>query len=186
MFSPARKTIVGLAIAASLALGITSAQAANIAPNPGFETTTPFQWSAFSGATILQYPVSPHSGSWDMRMISTGTNFIMTTNSDCVPVTGSATYNLSFWYRVAAGQLVTFVGFGPIFYSDGSCGTFLSSPAGANTGSAYADGVWHLLTGQVTAGGTALNARRLTRAARRRSTGRRRLAVVNSRLKARG
>ena len=111
MFTPARKTIVGLAIAASFALGVTSAQAANIVPNPGFETTTPFQWSALPGASILQYPVGPHTGSWDMRMISAGTDFIMTSDSVCVPVTGGATYNLSFWYRVAAGQLVTFVGF---------------------------------------------------------------------------
>ena len=159
MFTPARKTIVGLAIAASFALGVTSAQAANIVPNPGFETTTPFQWSALPGASILQYPVGPHTGSWDTRMISAGTDFIMTSDSVCVPVTGGATYNLSFWYRVAAGQLVTFVGFGPIFYSDAGCTTFLASPAGASTGSASADGLWHLLTGQVTAGATAQSAR---------------------------
>jgi hypothetical protein len=159
MFSPARKAIVGLAIAASFVLGVTSAQAANIVPNPGFETTTPFQWSALTGASILQYPVGPHTGSWDMRMIGNGTQFIMTTDSDCVPVTGGATYNLSFYYRVAAGQPVTFVGFGPIFYSDAACGNFLASPAGASTGSASADGFWHLLTGQVTAGGTAQSAR---------------------------
>jgi len=162
MFMPARKTIVGLAIAASFALGVTSAQAANIVPNPGFETgcaSIPCQWFALPGATILHYSVGPHNGSFDMRMISAGTGFIMTTESDCVPVTGGATYNLSFWYRVAAGQLVTFVGFGPIFYSDAGCTTFLSSPAGASTGSASADGLWHRLTGQVTPGGTAQSAR---------------------------
>ena len=159
MFSPARKTIVGLALAASLALGVTAAQAANIVPNPGFETTTPFQWSASTGASILQYPVTPHTGSWDMRMIGDGSNFIMTAMSDCVPVTASTTYNLSFYYRVAAGQLVTFVGFGPTFYSGPSCTPFLASPAGASTGSAAADGLWHLLTGQVTSGSTAQSAR---------------------------
>ena len=159
MFSPARKTIVVLAIGASFALGVTSAQAANIVPNPGFETTTPFQWSAATGASILQYPVTPHTGSWDMRMIGDGSNFIMTAMSDCVPVTASTTYNLSFYYRVAAGQLVTFVGFGPTFYSGPSCTPFLASPAGASTGSASADGLWHLLTGQVTAGATAQSAR---------------------------
>src|SRR3954447_1261334 len=159
MFSPARKTIAAFAIAASLAVGGTCAQAANIVPNPGVETTTPFQWSALTGASILQYPVGPHTGSFDMRMISAGTDFMMTTDSDCVPVTGSATYNLSFWYRVAAGQLVTFVGFGPILYSDAGCTSFLSSPAGASTGSVSADGLWHRLTGQVTTGATAQSAR---------------------------
>lgn len=162
MFSPARKTIVCLAIAASFALGVTSAQAANVVPNPGFELgcgSVPCQWFAFAGATILWYPVGPHSGSHDMRMISDGTQAVMTADSDCVPVTGGATYNLSFYYRVAAGQLVTFVGFGPIFYSDASCTNFLASPAGAQTGSASADGFWHRLTGQVTAGATAQSAR---------------------------
>jgi hypothetical protein len=164
MFRGARRSILGLAVAASLALGVTSAQAANVVPNPGFETgcnpgPVPCQWFAFSGASILHYPVTPHSGSWDMRMISAGTSAINTADSDCVAVTGGATYNLSIWYRVAAGQLVTFVGFGPVFYSDANCTTFLASPAGAQTNSASADGLWHRLTGQVAAPITAQSAR---------------------------
>lgn len=153
-FRPARKAVVALAIAATLAFGVTSAQAANIVPNPGFETgcaSLPCQWFPQTGATMLWYPVGPHTGARDMRMSSLGTNFIMTALSDCVAVTAGTKYDLSIWYRVAAGQLVKFVGFGPIFFSNADCTGSVASPAGAQTNSALADGLWHQITGQVTA-----------------------------------
>jgi hypothetical protein len=118
----------------------------------------PCQWVAAGGATILRYNVGPYDGAASLRIGSTGANFIMTSISDCVPVSAGTTYNLGFWYRVAAGQLVIFVGFGPIFFSNANCTGSVASPAGAQTGSAAADGSWHALTGQTTATTNPFNA----------------------------
>jgi len=148
-----------VALATALALGVApSAQAANIAPNPGFETggpgcdPGPCQWSAFVNSTILRDPVGPHSGAFSIRLTSTGTQTIVWVRSDCVAAT-AGTYNMAIFYKVDAGQAVppTNLQFQPTFYSGVGCSVTQTAGGGTFTDSPVNDGMWHYATGQATA-----------------------------------
>jgi hypothetical protein len=158
---PARSALAAstFALGLALVLGLApSALAANLAPNPGFETVSPFQWSG-SNATVLRVPNTPHSGAASMRVIADGTSTIAQGRSDCFAVTASTTYNLLVWYLASPPVTISFVGYGASYYSDAACASFLSSPAGASTSSPIIDGAWHSISGQQTAPGTAQSAR---------------------------
>jgi len=158
---PARSALVAstLALGVALVLGLApSALAANLAPNPGFETVSPFQWTG-SNATVLRVTNTPHSGAASMRVIADGTSTIVQARSDCFAVTASTTYNLLVWYLASPPVTISFVGYGASFYSDLACGSFLSSPAGASTNSPTIDGAWHPISGQQTSPATAQSAR---------------------------
>jgi hypothetical protein len=144
-----------LALAAVLVLGLaSSARAANLAPNPGFETACgniPCNWTSTTGSTILRVPNAPHSGAASLRVIATGTTTIVTALSDCFAVTAGTTYQLRLWYLAAPPVTISQITFGATFFSGANCTGSLQSPAGAAANSPIIDGAWHLITGQTTA-----------------------------------
>src|SRR6266566_5995986 len=97
MSRTARKTILGLVLVGGLVLGVTSAQAANLVPNPGFETVSPFQWSASEpNTTVARDTVNPLAGSASLALTTTA-GFVggsVEALSDCFPVSASTTYNV--------------------------------------------------------------------------------------------
>jgi hypothetical protein len=148
-------SMVAAAFGAALLLGVPAAQAANQAPNPSFETAcmlVPCNWAG-QNATLLHYPVSPHTGAASMRVISDGSSTIVQARSDCLtdPVTAGTTYNLRLWYLASPPVTVNQITYGATFYSGAGCTGSSAAPAGASTSSPVIDGMWHLITGQTTA-----------------------------------
>jgi hypothetical protein len=141
------------AAVAVVAIAAPAASAANIVPNPGFETDCagdPCNWSANTSASIDRVTANPHSGAASMQITTTLSN--SGALSDCVNTTASGTVNGSFWYRTADTD-VTAVLMGVIFYTGAGC-------TGASTGSGAGqapnrDDEWHqLVVGFVIPAGT--------------------------------
>ena len=152
MFGPARKTILVLVLAASLLFGVTSAQAAELVPNPGFEADcsgTPCQWSASQpNTTIARETTNPLSGaSLALTMTGTPVPSYAEALSDCFPVSASTTYNVGYWYRTTAAALTTLY-VGVYDYTDAGCSMNLQGHFfGA---SPVKTGMWTLLQREVT------------------------------------
>ena len=155
MFVAARKTILGLALAAGLVLGVSSAQAANVLLNPGFEAQCPgasCHWSPGSNTVIATDTVNPLSGSASLAVTYSRVDIFNPTFSavsDCVTVSPQATYNLGYWYRTTATNL-TSIGLSLDEFTTTDCtdppqfqSSFLASPR-------VTTGAWTLLKGQVT------------------------------------
>src|SRR5215204_1605070 len=110
MFVPARKTILGLVLAASLLLGVSSAQAANLLLNPAFEALCPgaaCHWSPGSGTALATDIVNPHSESASLAVTRTASTSFYEAVSDCIPVSASTPYNVGYWYRTTTTDLTT-------------------------------------------------------------------------------
>ena len=154
-----KSCLLAASLGAALVLGVSAAQAANVAPNPGFEDTScsmdqtvVCDWSP-SSATFLSYTVNPHSGSRSMRVISDGTNSIVQARSICRPVTAGTTYFLGLWYLAAPPVTIGQVTYGATFFSNADCTGSQNAPAGVIVNGLTIDGVWHRATGQITAPG---------------------------------
>lgn len=98
-----RTTTLGAGLALTLALFVSSAQAANLVQNPGFEADCsgiPCNWAVgtYNGATgtISRDTTIKLSGSASLE--TTGT-FNADAVSDCFTVTHGTTYNFGVWYR---------------------------------------------------------------------------------------
>jgi hypothetical protein len=161
--------VLGLLVVlgSTLALGVVpSAQAANIVPNPGFESScaggVPCQWQAGGGATFFTFVNAPHSGINSGLLTNTdAAAFNAAAESDCVSVTAGTTYNLQIFYRAfsANSANITQITFGPLFFSNANCtGSQDSSQPGARTNSPLKDGGWHAITGTATATTNPFNA----------------------------
>jgi hypothetical protein len=110
MLASARTVVFGLVLAASLVLGVGSAQAANLVANPGFEmqcppSGLPCNWTAGSGSTIARLLV-PHMGFASLGVNGTGATMTPSARSDCFLVSPSATYNVGVWYRTNNAAVV--------------------------------------------------------------------------------
>ncbi len=123
--------VLALAAAAGLALA-SSAQAANLVPNPGFELggTTPTSWSHLDGFTILRDTVTPthddgtNTASLFASGVSVGSN--PGAISDCTTgITPLTHADVSFWY-LTSSVAATGIGFEVNYYSDSNCQTLIS------------------------------------------------------------
>jgi hypothetical protein len=79
-----------------------------------------------------------------MRVIASGSSQVASALGDCFAVSVSTTYNLLAWCLASPPVTISFVGYGASYCSDAGCTNFVSSPAGASTGSPMIDGGWHL------------------------------------------
>jgi hypothetical protein len=152
-----RPTLFGslLVLGCALALGVApSAQAANIAPNPGFEDVCgagiPCHWFGSGGSFPSSDTNNPHSGLRSFRITSTQAQSSTTAVSDCISVTAGTTYNLVLFYRTSSAR-VTQILFAPLYWSNANCTGSNLAPAGASTNSASHDGNWHSISGTSTA-----------------------------------
>jgi hypothetical protein len=152
---PARSglVVVVVTLGAALVLGVApSAQAANIIPNPSFESDcagVPCQWPFVFDGIPTRDTNSPNSGAASLRLTSTGTFFSVLIRSDCVPVTAGTTYNVSLSYRTTSTE-VDRIGFRGIWYSGAGCTGTNSQPGGPTLNTPTKDGAWHQFTGQIT------------------------------------
>jgi hypothetical protein len=159
MFPQARKAILTLALALSLVLGVSSAQAVSLAiPNSGFETpcslpgvpSFPCNWGGTSGSTIgWDNVTTPHNGNASLALKSVGTPGIDAI-STCIPASPSTTYNLLVWYRTTAAVASVSMYFNT--YMGSGCPLPPFAPPGAVTNSPNTTGNWTPLTGQATTG----------------------------------
>jgi len=153
----AHKTILGLALAMSLVLGVTSAQAANIVPNSGFENDCsgiPCQWNPSSSGAITRDTSVHRTGAASLRLAGTLNGSTADTLSDCVTVTPGTTYYMSVWYSttvVSATNPVISITFSASYWSGANCTGSNANPSAAKTNSPSNDGSWHLITGSTTA-----------------------------------
>ena len=140
-----------LALAVALVLGFaSSARAANLAPNPGFETAcppAPCNWFGVN-ATLLDYPIAPHVGASSNRVIATGTSTIVSALSDCFPVTAGTTYNLQAWYLASPPVTISQVGYGATYFAGAGCTGASTSPAGASATPPVINSQWHSISAQ--------------------------------------
>lgn len=107
-------------------------------------------WAGIN-ATVLRYPIAPHTGSASLRVIANGTSTIVQGSSDCFPVTAGTTYNLRAWYHASPPVTIGFVGYGATFFSGAGCIGSSTSPVGASVSPPTITGTWHPISGQQTA-----------------------------------
>src|SRR5436309_14598636 len=99
------------ALAAALVLGIGSAQAANLVPNPGFETacgSVPCNWApagAAGSSSIVRDTVNPHSGSASLAATASGTATDFGARSDCFSISPSTAETVDGSYRTTSTAL---------------------------------------------------------------------------------
>ena len=104
MFVPARKTMLGLVLAAGLLLGVTSAQAANPIQNPSFTddcSGVPCHWSASVGG-LARDTTTFHSSPASAKLsgVSVGGVFNGALVSDCFTL-DPGIYLTQFWFLTA-------------------------------------------------------------------------------------
>ena len=122
-----------------------SANAANVAPNPGFESSSgtpaqPSNWTAQTFAAIERDLVNPHAGNASLKLTVVGDHNFATAISDCVPVTASS-FSASFWYRTASTSVISFSAFVG-FWSSTDCTTGDLGGTGPAVVSPPSDDVW--------------------------------------------
>jgi hypothetical protein len=147
------KLVIALAAAAPLVL-VPAAQAANLAPNPGFETDcsgVPCNWSTggFLPAGMLTRSTTVfHTGTASAELASSGlSDPSLSFSSDCVTV-AAGTYNAQFWYLTGSMDNVGNVAFTATPYTGAGC-----TSAGTNvdiSATSVNDGAWHSVTGTMT------------------------------------
>jgi hypothetical protein len=149
--SPLRLALVAVAVAL---VAVPSAQAANIAPNPGFEVICgpiPCQWFGTTGSFPASDLTSPHSGLASLLITSTQAQANATAISACFLVTAGTTYNLRIFYRTSSTR-VTRIVYGPVYWSNANCtGSNDATGGNALVDPALTDGSWHPATGTTTA-----------------------------------
>ena len=154
---------LGLAIAATVLVVPTTAQAENVVPNPGFEiaecptpngTAQVCGWH--TGEKMGRDTFNPHSGEagmvltcreWSGYSCFTG---YAEAASDCVPIT-PATHSASFWYRQTGLTWLGGVALMAEFYSSPACHGFVSREF--FSADASFDSEWHKVTGSLSGGG---------------------------------
>jgi hypothetical protein len=141
------KLAAALAVVGVLVL-VPAAAAANIAPNPGFETDCsglPCGWAPASDAGltvgVTRSTANPHFGSASLAVTATGTGnggaF-----STCLAIS-PGNLPVSFWYRTATASILGVAG---AFYTTIDC-TGPNTSAFVATASALTDNVWHQVSG---------------------------------------
>jgi hypothetical protein len=160
MAAPLRKPFFTLALAASLVVGVTSAQAVSLPiPNSGFETpcslpqqpTFPCNWGGTSGSQVTWDNTIHHVGNASLALHSIGTPGIVALSSCVTPASPSTTYNLEIWYRTTAA--VSFISMGFNTYTSTDCtGSPFGPATSATTMSPNTTGNWARLTGQSATG----------------------------------
>ncbi len=79
--------------------------ALNQAPNPGFETVSPFEWVGISGSTVTRNTAyQPNSGSASMRI--DGPGGAGAAPSTTWVVNGVTQYQFSFFFNVPVGDQI--------------------------------------------------------------------------------
>jgi hypothetical protein len=150
-----RSTVFGLlfALACAVALAIVpSAQAANIVPNPGFESNcsgVPCNWSVVPGTAVtLAYDtVNPNPPSTASMSVTVAQSTAIGAVSDCVPVAlAPGPYSASFWYRTTA-TLTHVPGLAAFGYANNNCTGSSFSLGNLNAPSTISDGAWHVVSG---------------------------------------
>jgi hypothetical protein len=146
------------------ALSAAAASAANLAPNPGFElacgspTKACFWWESSSADWVAQRddaPSNAHTGTASYRLEILSPDTIgLTPPSDCQPAPAAGNLPLSYWYRTTS-NVSTEVEIW--FYDDSACTSF--SSAGVVQQNSIADGLWHQVSGSVTAEAKPFNIR---------------------------
>jgi hypothetical protein len=141
---------VGVATVVCLMLAAPAAHAANLVPNPGFETDcsgVPCQWSAAAGSTISRDTTIKRSPSAASLKVTSAAilNSPASAFSDCFAVTPGTTYGLSGWY-LNSSPSVTRIEVYATYTSLPGCIGSVFSPLGAFTTTPASDGDWHQLT----------------------------------------
>src|SRR5262249_51931413 len=146
--------LTAIALTSALVLGVApSAQAANIVPNPGFETNcfnVPCQWNGTIAGTISRDTTFHHAGAASLRLTAPVNELDAIAFSDCFPVTAGTTYNVQVFYRTVIPR-VTRILTGPTYWSNANCTGSDLTPGAASTFSAITDGNWRSLFGTTTA-----------------------------------
>ena len=138
--------LVGVVVAAS------AARAANLVPNPGFESCTgaPMSWTPVGPESVVCDSTTPASGSYDLGLV--GTAPAAQAQSTCVVVTpGTFIDDLSFAYRtssVAVYQVALTVDFYTASDCTGANGSVSTGAGLQYTQTLTRDGGWHALTPQ--------------------------------------
>jgi len=117
------RSVMGLTVAgAGLYLLVAhAANAANLTPNPGFESvcgSAPCNWSPTLGTTVTS-STTAHSGSFSMSVsesVSGGG-----AASDCISPLPAGTYSFSFWYNTTSTNIAALQG-GLNFFAVPNCG----------------------------------------------------------------
>lgn len=164
---PVRSLFLALALSASLVLGATSAQAANVVQNPGFEddcSGVPCDWTGATtnnqGDTISRDTSTHFDGSASLAITSDDLEFNdAIANPNCFAITGPATYNVGFWYRTTDSVVSN------VYLSIDAFTSDCSSPRGIGAGSASVEtlapvtsGAWTHVTGTLTTSDNAQSA----------------------------
>jgi hypothetical protein len=131
-----------------------SAGAANLAPNPGFETDCmgiPCNWSS-AGASPVRDTSVFHGGAASMRI---NADFGFGAQSDCIAVSPGVHFASAWYLTTVAGAVVQE---GATFFSGAGCSmslgqVFMSANPTVN------DGFWHLMSGTLTAPAGTVSAR---------------------------
>jgi hypothetical protein len=157
--------LVALPIALAFVV-VPSAQAANLAPNPGFEScvalAAPASWIALAQTTAVCDATNPHGDSWSMKLTGSQNNMFGgggPAESSCITsgITAGTVYDASFWFRttdVNASALSLDVSFD----SDASCMTFIGdTQVSVFLTPTLRDGQWHQQTATVTAPANAMS-----------------------------
>jgi hypothetical protein len=133
-------SLLAAAVAVSLCTAST-ASAANVVPNPGFETACsgdPCDWSAHASASIDRVTTNAHVGA-NMQVTTTLSN--SGARSACVNTMPTGpTVTESFWYRTSDTNVGSVV-MGGIFHTGAGC-TGTASGSG-NSATPIRDGQWH-------------------------------------------
>jgi hypothetical protein len=155
MAARTRAAFVAFAVATALVVGVTAAQAANVVPNPGFETAcgnVPCNWTASSllGSTISRDTTIANSGAASLALTANSVTGGAAAISDCITVSANTTYNVAFWYETFAANLALVGLFFNTFTSTDCSGTAVGPPSTATTTSPVDTETWTEVTGQVT------------------------------------
>jgi len=136
------RVAIGVAIAAAVVL-VPAAQAAQKAPNPGFELDCggiPCGYTAIAPATISRDTSTFHSGTASLKLTMGGTNLTGDATSACVTGVLPGSVAAGYWYR-ANDAAISGMGLLMRFYASTDCTTGFITGFGP-TAAATTVGVW--------------------------------------------
>lgn len=104
---PMSKVTFFLGVAATALIAVSSAAAANVLPNPGFETNCgglPCSWTNNIAGTAVRDTTQFHTGTASYKLTPNNRGFQATGQSDCTNANIAAgSQAVSYWYRASAG-----------------------------------------------------------------------------------
>jgi len=148
-----KRLLPGLLGVVPALIGAAVVSAANLAPNPSFETlcngnTVPCNWESGPGAAVVPVGSSTlaHSGARSMSVTTTPGYSGQGANSDCLAAPPAGAYTLSVWYNTSdPAASGADVGLGFYLFGVAGC-TTAPSVTLFDTTPMVADGQWHQVT----------------------------------------